>query len=251
MNFYSDVLSRSMEADVTLPESAPPQTGYPVLFLLHGMTDDHTLWQRRTSIERYADEHRLAVVMPSTRLGWYANTCAGERYFDFISDELVHSMYRIFPRLSRRREDTFVAGLSMGGYGALRCGLTYPNIFSKVAALSGATDISTLVKNPNPLGKPFCWEDVFGTQAEITASANDLFHAAEIQTANRPEIYIWCGTEDSLCSMNRKMRDHLYRLNYSLFYHESAGDHTWECWDREIQNVLDWMLPESEDTICP
>lgn len=251
VDFYSDVLSRSVEMDVVLPENEAPETGHPTLFLLHGMTDDHTIWQRRTSIERYADDHHLAVVMPTTRLGWYANTRAGEHYFDYISDELVHAVRRIFPSLSRRREDTFVAGLSMGGYGAMRCGLMRPDVFSKVAALSGALDIAVLAQNPMPLDKPFCWEDIFGPVDQIAGSKDDLFRAAEELQENRPEIWMWCGTEDELYDMNVKMRDHLRSLGYALHYQDSPGDHIWKYWNREIQNVLRWMLPGEEDEVCP
>ena len=250
VDFYSDALSRSVEIDVVLPENEAPETGYPTLFLLHGLTDDHSIWQRRTSIERYADEHHAAVVMPTTRLGWYTNTHAGERYLDYISDELVHAVRRMFPRLSHRREDTFVAGLSMGGYGALNCALKHPELFSRAASLSGALDVSVLVQNPMPLGKPFCWEDVFGPLQDIQGSEHDLFRTAEELQHNRPEIWMWCGTEDDLYPMNLKMRDHLRALGYSLHYSDSPGDHTWKYWNREIQNVLKWMLPGEEDEIC-
>lgn len=250
VDFYSDTLSRSVEIDVVLPECKAPETGYPVLFLLHGLTDDHSIWQRRTSIERYADDHHVAVVMPTTRLGWYVNTHAGERYFDYISDELVHAVRRMFPRLSRRRDDTFIAGLSMGGYGAMRCALMRPDVFSKTASLSGAMDVTVLVQDPMPLGRPFCWEDVFGPAENIPGSEYDLFHAAETCTENRPEIMMWCGTEDPLYAMNLQMRDHLRKLGYVLRYSDSPGDHTWKYWNREIQNVLTWMLPGEEDEVC-
>lgn len=249
-DFYSDVLSRSVEIDVVLPEGPAPKTGYPTLFLLHGLTDDHTIWQRRTSIERYADDYHVAVVMPTTRLGWYSNTHAGERYFDYISDELVHAVRRMLPGLSHRREDTFVAGLSMGGYGALNCALKRPDVFSKVAVLSGALDATILVQDPMPLGRPFCWEDVFGPEEKIPGSEYDLFHTAEKLQENRPEVWMWCGTDDGLFDMNLRMRDHLRKLGYTLTFHESPGDHSWKYWNREIQNVLKWMLPGEEDEAC-
>lgn len=240
-----------MQAAVVLPDTPVPENGHPVLFLLHGMTDDHTMWQRRTSIERYADDRHIAVVMPSTHLGWYTNTHAGEGYFDYISDELVHIMRRMLPSLSRRREDTFVAGLSMGGYGAVKCALLRPDVFSKAASLSGALDVHTLVLNPTPLGRPFCWEDIFGPREEIPGSENDLFHAAESCMQPRPEIWLWCGREDDLYPASLKMRDHLAKLGYTLHYHETPGDHSWKYWNREIQNVLKWLAPGEEDEVCP
>lgn len=250
VDFYSDVLSRSVEVDVVLPEGPVPQAGHPTLFLLHGMTDDHSIWQRRTSIERYADDRHVAVIMPTTRLGWYTNTYAGERYFDYISDELVHNLRRMLPCLSRRREDTFVAGLSMGGYGAMCCALKRPDVFCKAAALSAAMDVVVLAQDPLPLGKPFCWEDIFGPVDQIAGSEYDLFPMAEKLTKNRPEIWMWCGTEDDLYPMNLKMRNHLRKLGYTLHYHESPGNHTWKYWNREIQNVLKWLRPGEEDEVC-
>ena len=251
IDFYSNVLCRSMQADVILPEEIASEEKLHTLYLLHGMTDDHTIWQRRTSIERYADEKGIAVVMPSTDLGFYANTHAGERYFDFISDELVSMMRRMLPRLSPRREDTFVAGLSMGGYGALRCALVRPDVFSRAASLSGALDCSLLVRNPMPLGRPFCWEDVFGPTHQLPGSEHDLFHLAEKRCENRPEIWMWCGTEDELFSCNERMRDHLRALGYTLHWSQTPGDHSWKYWNREIQHVLEWLVPGKEDAVCP
>ena len=237
--------------DVILPEGGAPENGFPTLYLLHGMTDDCTLWQRRTSIERYAGEKRLAVVMPGTRLGWYTNTCAGERYFDYVSDELVRASRRMLPCLSHRREDTFAAGLSMGGYGAFRCALGRPELFSRAASLSGALDASELPRLENPLEGPAYWADVFGPVEKIAGSEHDLFRAAELCPRPRPALWMWCGTEDFLYGMNLRMRDHLRRLGYALSYTETPGDHQWKYWDREIQNVLNWLLPEEEVAACP
>lgn len=250
IDFYSNLLGRPMQVYAVLPDAAPPKDGLPTLFLLHGMTDDHTMWQRRTAIERYADEKNIAVIMPSTHLGWYTNTRAGERFFDYISDELVRILRRMLPGLTRKRQLTFVAGLSMGGYGALKCALHRPDVFSKAASLSGALDIHQLVLNPMPLGRPFCWVDVFGPREEIPGSENDLFHAAQSCRENRPEIWMWCGTEDELCPSSRRMRDHLQKLGYTLTYHETPGDHSWKYWDREIQNVLEWLAPGEEGAEC-
>ena len=250
MHFYSNALGRNVQADVVLPKAGAPTSNIPTLFLLHGMTDDHTMWQRRTSIERYAEEHGLAVVMPDTKLGFYTNTRAGERYFDFISEELPLAVRRALPRLTREREKTYVAGLSMGGYGALKCALAHPETFSRVAALSSALDIVQLSLDPMPLGSPYCWADVFGPRNEIAGSENDLFALAENLQENRPEIWMWCGTEDPLYEMNLRLRDHLKKLGYSLQYFETPGGHFWKYWDREIENAICWLTPGEEDVKC-
>jgi S-formylglutathione hydrolase FrmB len=108
-----------------------------VLYLLHGYSDDHSIWMRRTSVERYAAEHHLAVIMPAVNHSFYTNEVQGERYWDYISEELPRAMHRFF-RLSDKPEDTFVAGLSMGGYGAMKLALTHPERFGAAASFCGA-----------------------------------------------------------------------------------------------------------------
>lgn len=249
---YSDALNRAVRLDVILPEERP-DAQIQTLYLLHGMTDDQTIWQRRTSIERYADERNLAVVMPCTELNWYTDTHVGERWFAYISDELPKLARRMLPCLSERREDTFVAGLSMGGYGALKCGLERPDVFCAAASLSGGLDVRDVTRpatddfgtlDPHAadlMNRARLWLDVFGPYESIEGSANDLFHAAEI-CPNRPRVFMWCGTEDFLYAQNVRMRDHLRKLNYELCYTESTGNHEWHCWDAHIQPALDYML---------
>ena len=250
VDFYSDVLGRSAQLCALLPEGPAPAGGFPTLYLLHGMTDDYAVWTRRTSIERYAEDHRLAVIMPDTRLGWYANTASGERYFDHISDEIVQFSRRMLPGLSHRREDTFVAGLSMGGYGAFRCALGRPDVFAKAASLSGALDAAELPLLDEPLERPAYWLDIFGPTEGIPGSEHDLFRAAELLRENRPELWMWCGTEDFLYGANLRMRDHLRALGYPLTYSEGPGDHQWRYWDVQIQHVLDWLIPAEEVGAC-
>ena len=249
-DFYSDVLGRGAQLCAVLPDGPAPAGGFPTLFLLHGMTDDCTLWTRRTSIERYAEDRRLAVIMPDTRLGWYANTHAGERYFDHVSDEVVRFSRRMLPGLSRSRETTFIAGQSMGGYGALRCALNRPELFSRAASLSGALDIAEIVRPEGTLGDPAYWEDTFGPAESIPGSEHDLYRAARELTQNRPEIWMWCGKSDFLYSLNLRMRDHLRALGYALTYTEGPGGHEWRCWDEQIQNIIDWLVPAEEVSAC-
>ncbi len=253
VDFFSDVLGMCTQMDVILPEQTRGQIGmeghrtgdkYPVLYLLHGMSDDHTIWQRRTSIERYAADYGIAVVMPTTQLGWYTDMHMGFKWWTFISDELPQICHAFFPYMSTAREDTFAAGLSMGGYGALKCGLLAPDKFCAVASLSGGVDAVDIAANqPEGRGKQLFF-DIFGPVDELKGSDNDLFAVAE-RLAKTPElmprVYMWCGTEDFLYKSNVRMRDHLRALNYDLTYEESPGDHQWKYWDQKIQTVLDWL----------
>jgi putative tributyrin esterase len=253
VDFFSDALGMSTQMDVILPESTAGigvssvagADKYPVLYLLHGMSDDHTSWQRRTSIERYAAEKGVAVVMPTTHLGWYTDMHLGYDYMTFISKELVAICREFFPGMSTRREDTFAAGLSMGGYGALKLGLAASETFSWVASLSGGLDVAEICEENAAKKEPeMIWYNIFGDGDKVRGSSNDLFAAAETLMASdkpKPEIYMWCGTEDFLYHQNVKMRDHLKKLGYSLTYEDSPGVHEWQYWDAKIQTVLDWL----------
>lgn len=252
VHHYSDVLGMNMDMDVIIPEMSRGQIGQrakdtqgklPVLYLLHGMSDDHTIWQRRTSIERYATEAGFAVVMPTTHLGFYTDMYRGPKWFTYITQELPHVVPRMFPQVSTQWEDTYVAGLSMGGYGALKCTLRAPHVFCCGAALSAATDIVQRYEGYRH-GEQYL-TDVFGPREHIEGSFNDLFAAAEDlagQHEDLPGIFMWCGTEDFLYDENVRMRDHLLLLGYDLTYEESPGDHQWMYWDEQIQTVLQWLL---------
>lgn len=246
VDFFSDALGMCTQMDVILPEKTRGQIGmegmapegaWPTLYLLHGMSDDHTIWQRRTSIERYASEKGIAVVMPTTHLGWYTDMHIGYDYFTFIAKELPAICRRFFPNMSARREDTWAAGLSMGGYGALKCGLRAGETFSKVAALSGALDAARICEEAR--GQRL-WEDIFGPADTVRGSFNDLFAAAEEMkdSQDRPDVYIWCGTEDFLYQDNVRMRAHLSKLGYHLTYEESPGDHQWKYWDKRSRRCF-------------
>ncbi len=182
--------------------------------------------------------------MPTTRLGWYTDMAQGPKYFTATAIELPQICRQLFPRMSHKREDTYAAGLSMGGYGALKFGLRAPEIYSRVASLSGAVDMV----GHGFSGDVAYWESIFGPYEKLAGSFNDLMTAAEEMKDSplRPDVYMWCGTEDFLIQGNHNMRDHLRKLGYSLVYEESPGDHQWKYWDEKIQTILNWLIPEKE-----
>jgi S-formylglutathione hydrolase FrmB len=249
-HFFSDVLGLSCSMDVVLPQTTSGQIGmegvadrdpFPTLYLLHGLSDDHTIWQRRTSIERYAADLGLAVVMPAVHRSFYTDMVRGYRYWTFVSEELLAICRSFFP-LSDRRDDTFVAGLSMGGYGAFKLALRCPERFAAAASLSGALDMAHVAQGDDER-KPE-WENVFGDLAAIAGSDNDLMHLAEVVATSdgpKPRLFQWCGTEDFLYEANVRFRDHARRLGLDLTYTEDPGDHQWAYWDAQIQNVLAWL----------
>ncbi|MBD5538225.1 MAG: esterase family protein [Lachnospiraceae bacterium] len=257
VDFFSDVLGMCMNMDVILPQQTYSQIGmegkrragkYPTLYLLHGMSDDHTIWQRRTSIERYVSDLGIAVVMPTTHLGFYTDTTYGMKYFTFVSEELPAICRDFFPNMSDKREDTLAAGLSMGGYGAWKLALAASDTFGAGASLSGALDMAGHKKIQQELEteRRSLWEGIFGDPLHIAGTKNDLLYLAkELKASGKPlpKLYAWCGTEDFLYEENKIAWREVQKLGYDLSCHESTGDHQWIYWDEHIVNVLKWWNP--------
>ena len=244
---FSRTLGMCVQFDVILPQETKGQIGmsgkggrnYPTLYLLHGLSDDHTIWQRRTSIERYVSDMGMAVVMPSTARCWYTDSQSG-KYFSYVADELPEICREFFPNMSSAREDNYIAGLSMGGYGAFKIAMSRPERFSMAASLSGVMDVAIYGDRPEH-------RHIFGDV--IRGTENDLFTLSEQLVKNGkpvPSLFQWCGKEDALYGCNVKMRDHLTELGYSLRYSESHGTHSWDYWDAEIKNVLLWIREHRE-----
>lgn len=246
VNFFSTTLGLSTRFHVVMPQrDSTGEIGvdsrgaaqYPVLYLLHGLSDDDSIWLRRTSIERYATEKGIAVVMPTTFRGWYIDTPAG-KYYSYIGEELPSRVAEFFPAISQARADTYVAGLSMGGYGALHFALSKPDRYAAAASLSGALDIA----NPSRLAQ-LKSEGVL--RDDPTGTKNDVYYLEQqlaSSNSQKPAIYMWCGTEDGLLADSRRMRDLMRADGFDLTYSESTGNHSWPYWDAQIQKVLDWIV---------
>ena len=246
VNFFSGILGMCVSMDVILPQKSKESAAKPcqTLYLLHGMSDDHTIWQRRTSVERYAEAYNLAVVMPSTELGWYTDTEAGLKWYTYIAVELPE-ICRQFFFLSDKAEDTFVAGLSMGGYGAFKLALSRPETFSHGASLSGALDIKEMWRRRmQHRNDGEYWKAIFNSDNIQEEKINNLFVLAEARKSDgkMPELFQWCGTEDFLYQDNVKFKNHLEKIGYeNNNYTEGPGAHSWDMWDAQIQNVLKWL----------
>ena len=256
VKFFSEVLGFFSSMHVLLPQRplgemknkrAPK---YRTFYLLHGHSDDHTAWQRWTSIERYVEGLNLAVVMPAVHLSFYNDMAHGGKYWQFISEE-VPALVRDMFSLSSKREDNFVAGLSMGGYGAFKLALTHPDRFAAAASLSGALDIRAVV-NPRSDRNNKVWlaemRTVFGDLGKVPNSKHDLITLAKrvARGSVRPRLYQCCGTEDILHPDNVRFREAVRKLPLDLTYEEGPGEHNWAYWDKMIQNVLAWMFPRGK-----
>ncbi len=245
LKFYSEALGMQAEAYIVIPQkSTAGEIGiagksddkeYKCLYLLHGLSDDHTIWLRRTSIERYAADYGVCVIMPCGGKSFYTDMKYDMKYFTYITEELPRVVSE-FLKVSTKREDTYIAGLSMGGYGALKAALKKPEKYCAAAGLSSVADI----KNGMFDG---VLVPVFGEGVNIPDD-EDLFWLAENTNKNpqKPRIYMGVGTEDFLYQDNLKLKAKFEQLDYDYTYRESAGMHEWDFWDEYIQYVLKWMF---------
>lgn len=218
--------------------TAPHRT----LFLLHGLGDDETIWTRQTSIERSIAPFGVAVVMPNVHRSFYSNMKHGYRYWDFVSGELLDKARSFFP-LSLAREDNFVAGSSMGGYGAFKLALSRPESFAAAASLSGVMDLAEW--RPDRASD---FRLVFGDAGAVPGTGLDLFHVARTLAASpgpKPRLYQCCGSEDFLHTQNLRFRDFVKPLGFDHEYRGGTGDHTWTYWDKMLVEVLDWLFVTS------
>ena len=257
VNFFSEVLGVRSTMYVLLPQRTLAETKgkrkpkYRTLYLLHGHSDDHTAWMRWSAIEKHAEGLNLAVVMPAANLSFYTDMVHGKNYLQFISEEVPAVVRDVFP-LSEKREDNFVAGLSMGGYGAFKLALTYPDRYAAAASLSGAVDIRQVTKaHGDPMDAIWLAEmrAIFGDLSKVPNSKHDLFTLVKkvSKLPVKPRLYQCCGTEDFLYADNVRFRDVVRKLPLDLTYEEGPGEHAWAYWDKMIQNVLKWMLPNGKN----
>jgi S-formylglutathione hydrolase FrmB len=241
-DFGSETLGLDTSMTVLLPEEtdAPP----PVLYLLHGLTDDATAWTRFTSIERYAAAKGLAVVLPQVHRSFYANEAYGMRFWDFLSEDLPLAVERFF-RVSTERADTFVAGLSMGGYGAMKWALRQPERFAAAATLSGALDLAYIQEfDLRPHMRTLVAQVFAGRR--VGGGDEDLLHLVNTaKPAALPRLLLRCGTEDHLVKQNERFVAACAAAGVELDSGFGPGEHGWDYWDAQIQTVLDWLpLPK-------
>jgi S-formylglutathione hydrolase FrmB len=181
--------------------------------------------------------------MPAVHRSFYTDMTNGYKYWTYVSEEVPARAREMFP-LSGKREENFVAGLSMGGYGAFKMALRHPDRFAAAASLSGALDVAGMAKNADDPDWKTELSTIFGDLNKVGGSDNDLFHlAAQVAQSDqpKPKLFQWCGTEDFLYESNVKFRNFVQKLPLDLTYSDGPGDHTWGYWDVQIQNVLAWL----------
>ena len=244
-HFYSPTLGVHTAAYVLLPEYEPMRAlkgePLPTLYLLHGLSDDHTGWMRQTAIARYASRYAVAVVMPAVNRSFYTDMAHGPRYWSFVSEELPDVMETYFP-LSKTREGRFAAGLSMGGYGAMKLGLRLPDRYAAVASLSGPLMMHQSYQYPEIAPARQELNDIFGGEQGLRGDENNLaLLAKRIAPADAPRIYAACGTADFLFDANEAFMARFGKKLQIDYHTEEGAAHTWDFWDRQIEKVLAWL----------
>lgn len=233
VHFWSPALAKQSAAFVTIPDGHDGRP-LPVVYQLHGLSDDHTMWQRRTSIERYAQRHGLMVVMPDGGRGYYLDARHGVGAYESHLLAVVDFVDRTF-RTIAAREGRALGGLSMGGYGALKLALKHPARFASVVAHSSALDLARMLRDGSAVrdlqvaldGRLDPGDDCFALAGRLARSAGP-----------RPAIAFDCGLGDQFLADNRRFHARLERLGIAHRYREHPGGHDWEYWDAHLDAAL-------------
>lgn len=226
----------------------PADQPYKTLYLLNGIYGNNMDWVCATDIMMMAQERNLVVIMPAGENHFYVDCAStGEGYGRFVGEELVEQTRRMF-HLSRKKEDTFIAGLSMGGYGAIRTGLKWSDTFGYAAGLSCAFVQELILASDNSSSdytqRRCYYESVFGDLDKLIGSDMDceaLYLHNKAEGKNIPELYLACGSEDFLIEPNREFRDFLHSQNAQFTWEEGPGAHDFVFWNEYIKHVLSWL----------
>jgi putative tributyrin esterase len=246
VRFQSKLIDATLPYNVILPTDYDTSrtTRYPVLYLLHGLTGHYNDWVQRTNVEDYATDYRMIVVMPEGNDSWYTDsaTVSTARYESYILNELVPDVEQRY-RTIEARYGRSIAGLSMGGYGAIKFGVKSPAKFVFAASMSGAFGVTRFTEKE----VPELWKEslkLFGPLGSETRLSNDVFEIIGKLTPARinslPYFYFDCGTEDSalIFPYNRELAGLMIEKKIPHEFREMPGDHSWAYWDRQVREVL-------------
>jgi putative tributyrin esterase len=249
VQFQSKLVGKTLPYNVLLPvdydHPSSKTKRYPVIYLLHGLTGHYTNWFERTKLSDHAAPYNLIIVTPEGNDNWYTDsvTVPADKYESYIIEELLPDVQRRF-RAVEAREGRAIAGLSMGGYGALKFGVKYPETFAFAGSMSGALDVTSL-KEADLGAFKFIWRTilpVFGPENSANRAANDLHKLLlELQAEKigaLPYVYVDCGTEDPLLPSNRSLAEILVQKKIPHEYRQLPGSHNWAYWDQQVQEVL-------------
>ena len=234
--------SKSLEMNTSFQVFLPDEgelSEVKVVYLLHGLTDNCTGWTRYTACERYARERDVALVIPEVQRSFYIDGVYGLNYFTYVSRELPRVCQRMFG-FSQKREKNFVMGLSMGGYGALKCALTYPESYAGCGSFSGVTDLKAFMDRPAVPMHSREFTALLGPDHRI-GPENDLPALAE-RVTDAPVIYLSCGEQDVHYPANRAFAEKLTKLDLDHRFDHRPGNHSWDFWDQSLRDCFDYLF---------
>ncbi|MBO6197846.1 MAG: hypothetical protein J6O03_10205 [Butyrivibrio sp.] len=248
VHFVSDSLKQGVSMAVFMPERGPfgsdAEPPYKTVYFLPGYSGDYSTIITMLGIRKQAELKGLALVMPNGQNGFYIDHPErNANYSKFVGEELIARTRDMF-RLSDRREDTYIAGISMGGYGALLNGIRYSNVFSKVAAFSPATNPVTLMSHPEQSGFGIGeFENMFGSAEEFEKSPwniNRLY--AEADKADIPELFIGNGDRDiAVDTQVKEFRDVLNKAGVAHTFFETTGNHDFDTWEKMLDPAFSFL----------
>lgn len=235
LTFKSSQLGKETNVRIMLPNGIRKGEKLPVLYLLHGLSDNETCWGRFTQLEKFISGKNVIVVMPNGDRSFYCDIPDYGNYFTYITKELPDFTESVFPA-SDMRENRFIAGLSMGGYGALKSAFTYPERYSAAAAFSPVADIRDFGENFPDIKKSVL-------ERIDDVDSQDLFVISEKcgKAPLKPRIYHWCGTEDFMYERNHAFSRLMSKSDMDYTYSETPGGHEWEYWNTQIKNAIEFF----------
>ena len=247
IQFKSELIGQVLPYNVLLPVGyLESNKRYPVLYLLHGLFGRYDDWVTRTNLAEYAAHYDVIIITPEGHDSWYTDSAGAptEKYESYFVRELISDVDARFRTIKDRRARG-IAGLSMGGYGALKYGLKHPELFAFAGSLSGALDPA--VRTDDHPG--YAWDilrgsitAVFGPRGSQTRKDNDLHQIARSlsasQIASLPYLYLDCGLEDGFLATNRELADIMLAQKIPHQYRQLSGGHNWAYWDQQVREVL-------------
>jgi len=247
LDHVPETVKMNLPLNIIIPDPGKmgdvPVAKRKVLYLLHGLSDDASGWQRYSSIETLASLYGLVVVMPSAGRSFYMDQPNGQLYFSYLTVELPGYLEDVFG-LKPAREDTFIAGLSMGGYGAMKAALLRPDLYSAAASFSGVLYLDILQMNLDERDRNE-FVLLFGELEKLPGSEHDpalwLRRASENSSA-LPHLYIACGRQDDLYPLSLQFHAACRALGLNAEYYEENGGHDWFFWDAQIRRFLASVL---------
>ena len=242
INYESKILGMPVMMNALIPQG---RGEYQSLYLLHGAGGDYTTWLAKSKVAEYVENTNISVIMISGNNKCFVNNVHGKKYFQFLTEEVTETCTKWFG-LSSKREDRYIAGMSMGGYGAVYAGLNRPDLYNSVFSYSGLLDVKLRYENP----QGFNMYQIFGNREEFEKGNYDLLDCVKEDNVRRnvdnyPKFYIRCGLQDSIIDMSRRWHDAAEESGFTSDYYETAGGHDFIFWDKCIHETVEIITGES------